>query len=92
MVKKLVFSGLSQRAVLFFVLALAVIGGFGVPLFADKVCQTYEDSKPAWMPGYGEVCAFTGSGCTECTDTGSGDSCTTAGDDCEPFQRPVIPF
>ncbi len=50
-------------------------------------CETYPDSHPTAFANYGTACAYSGFGCTEGSDTQSGDSCTTNGPFCD-IHRP----
>lgn len=53
-------------------------------------CETYHTSRLANIPGYGDACAYSGQGCTECFDIQQGGSCTTSGTYCsyrEPLNR-----
>ena len=59
------------------VFALAI--GVGAAL---GECANYPNSRVAWIQGF-TVCAYTGSGCTECWNSG-GSSCATNGSNCTP--------
>lgn len=47
-------------------------------------CQSTNDRTILNIPDYGDVCGGYGNGCTECADTGTGDSCVTNGTYCSP--------
>ncbi|MFZ2493853.1 MAG: hypothetical protein WA208_20430 [Thermoanaerobaculia bacterium] len=47
-------------------------------------CSTFNDRTILNIIGYGDVCGGWGQGCTECFDTGNGDSCVTNGTYCSP--------
>ena len=51
-------------------------------------CETYPNSRIVNFVGYGDACADWGTGCTECVDTGAGDSCITASTYCSAM-RPL---
>lgn len=43
-------------------------------------CIFYSDSAAVYFPGYGDACAgYSIFGCTECWDSGSGESCVEGG-------------
>jgi hypothetical protein len=67
-------------------LVLAALLLIAIPLLAE--CYSYPNSRPAYIYGQ-SVCAYTGSGCTECVE-GSG-SCITNGSGCTPFQKSPNP-
>lgn len=60
-----------------------VIVGMGVAAgaFASWTCTTYSNSRIAYIQGQ-NVCAYTGTGCTECVGP-NGESCVTNGTSCE---------
>lgn len=74
--------GRSRLAIL---LAVAIVTFVGAAVFGD--CETYNNSRIAWIGGQ-NICAYTGSGCTECWDSG-GNSCVTNGSSCVPEVRPL---
>lgn len=63
--------------------ALASVLGVVGWVFAD--CTTYYNSRVEYHGG-GAICAGSGSGCTECTDS-EGGSCVTNGSSCTPDVR-----
>jgi len=67
------------RALLLGVAVAAIVGAS--VLYGD--CDTYYNSRLAWIQGV-HVCAYNGSGCTECYDY-EGNSCVTNGSSCTPI-------
>ena len=47
-------------------------------------CETYWNSKVHQGGGWQSFCWDTGSGCTQCYNTGAGTRCTTDGASCDP--------
>lgn len=66
---------------------------FGIAVVASMVpweldadwggCNSFPNSMIRYFPGYGNVCASPGPGCTECWTTDGG-ACVTDGDFCIP--------
>jgi hypothetical protein len=76
-----------KRIVYLIVFGVVVAAALGVPsrLEADTHCVTYLHSRATYFPGYGLVCAYTGTACTQCWDPGNGGSCVIDGiDTCLP--------
>lgn len=73
----------SKRKFLILVTALIFLIGAAVAVYA--ACEPFPNSRPAFIGGQ-MVCAYTGTGCTECVD-GGGSSCVTNGIDCTPDNR-----
>lgn len=62
-------------------LALAILV---VPVGAYE-CEDYYPSSEQYDPWWGNYCAGSGGGCTECYNVENGESCTTDhGETCEP--------
>jgi hypothetical protein len=71
-----------------FFLGAAVFPGFADCAPDSWCCQTTTDRGIQNEIGYGDYCGGTSYGCTECVDTGTGDSCVTNGTYCSPH-RPL---
>ena len=70
---------LSKRVLLCLLPVVVAVGVIVVPALAE--CTTYSNSRVAWIQGQ-SVCAFSGSGCTECWEDDGG--CVTNGESCVP--------
>lgn len=80
-----------KRVILAMAAAVFLLLGVSAPTAVADDCQpdswcciTYRDSAIVNFSGYGDCCAGYGNGCTECVDTGTGDSCITNGTYCSP--------
>lgn len=74
------------RRIAWLAVAATIAAAFaGAMLIAGGLdCEFYYPSHPEWMPYVGQYCAGWGSGCTECYNSGNGDSCTTEATSCDP--------
>lgn len=72
-----------KRIVLIVILAVLCIGAASV---VNAECNSYPNTTPTFVPGYGSVCGGYGYGCTECVD-GDYNSCVTDGTSCKPGPR-----
>lgn len=72
--------------VLFAILSIVIFSPIAIADCGQNswCCETYRDVTIINIVGYGDVCGGRGYGCTECYDTGSGDSCITDGTYCSP--------
>lgn len=69
--------GMYRVVILSLALALAIVAAAVVT--ARNSCNTYYNSRATWIQGYGGVCAYTGSSCTECVGPGGGETCVENG-------------
>jgi hypothetical protein len=61
-------------------LVVLFLAGLGVTAANATVhCNWYWNSRAVYFPGYGDICASTGGGCSECWDDQSGDACVIDG-------------
>jgi hypothetical protein len=69
------------------VCALVLILAVTPVLIAQDVsCTDSPSSGIYYFPGYGNACAYTGGGCTECYYGDGSGSCVTDGEWCKPRQ------
>lgn len=72
-----------KKIVLIVVLAVLSIGAAAT---LDAQCNSYPNTAPQYLQGYGGYCGSYGNGCTECVD-GDYNWCVTDGTSCKPGPR-----
>jgi hypothetical protein len=72
--KKLIFGTLLSCAILGLAFSAVPSAEGGV-----VGCHSYNNSRPAYFPGFGSSCAYQGVGCSECHDFSTGDWCVVSG-------------